>query len=107
MTLIGLCKYSGGGMQLTENPDPTDGLFDISVIKYLSLPTILVNILKLFNGTIVKHSKVSTYKSNKISVSIADNSTPFIQADGELIESEDFTIKLIPKAIQVIIPKKC
>lgn len=107
MVLIGLCKYSGGGMQLTKNSNPKDGLFDITIIKSLNLITVLLNILKLFNGKIVNHSKVTTYKTTNISVSIKDNSDPFIQADGELIESNNFTVELIPNAIQIIIPKKC
>ena len=106
MTLIGLCKYSGGGMQLTEQSDPKDGLFDISVIKHLNLGTILINLPKLFNGKITKHRKVTTYKTNYISISLPKNKTVFMQADGELIDSENFTVELIPKAIQVIIPKK-
>ncbi|MDC9722031.1 MAG: diacylglycerol kinase family lipid kinase [Urechidicola sp.] len=106
MTLIGLCKYSGGGMQLTNNSNPNDGLFDITIIKHLSLGVVLLNILKLFNGKIVNHSKVETYKTKEISVSIKDASLPFIQADGELIQSGNFNVYLLPLAIQFVIPKK-
>ncbi len=104
MTLIGLCKYSGGGMQLTKNLNPNDGLFDVTIIKNLSLSVVLLNIFKLFNGKIVHHPKVDTFKTTEINVSITDNSTPYIQADGELIESSNFTITLLPKAIQIVIP---
>ncbi|MDO9136892.1 MAG: diacylglycerol kinase family lipid kinase, partial [Lutibacter sp.] len=52
MLLIGICKYSGGGMQLTQNANPTDGLFDISHINKITLITLLRNINGLFNGNI-------------------------------------------------------
>ena len=107
MTLIGLCKYSGGGMQLTNNSNPNDGLFDISIIKHLSLEVVLLNILKLFNGKIVNHKKVETYKTKEISISILDNSDIYMQADGELLDTGNFKVSLLPKAIQVIILKKC
>ncbi len=107
MTLIGLCKYSGGGMQLTHNSNPNDGLFDITIIKDLSLRVVLLNILKLFNGKIINHSKVDTFKTNEISISILDNSLIYIQADGELLDTGNFKITLLPKAIQVVIPKIC
>ena len=107
MTLIGLCKYSGGGMRLTNNSNPNDGLFDISIIKHLSLEVVLLNILKLFNGKIVNHKKVETYKTKEISISILDNSDIYMQADGELINSGNFKVSLLPKAIQVVILKKC
>jgi len=107
MTLIGLCKYSGGGMQLTHNSNPNNGLLDISIIKDLSLGVVLLNILKLFNGKIVSHSKVDTYKTKEISISILDNSDIYMQADGELLDTSDFKVSLLPKAIQVVILKIC
>ena len=63
LLLIGLCNYSGGGMQLTKDPDPTDGLFDISYIQKISLFTLLSNIRGLFNGNITNHKVVNTYNS--------------------------------------------
>ncbi|MFK5880179.1 MAG: diacylglycerol kinase family lipid kinase [Flavobacteriaceae bacterium] len=107
MTLIGLCKYSGGGMQLTYNSNPNDGLFDISIIKDLSLGIVLLNILKMYNGKIVNHSKVDTYKTKEISISILDNSDIYMQADGELLDTGNFKITLLSKAIQVVILKIC
>ena len=104
MTLIGICQYSGGGMQLTKNPDATDGLFDITIAENITIGNVLLNILKLFNGSIVNHPKVKTYKSNHVKIAIHDNSHPFIQADGELITTSNLEIQLIPKAIQFIIP---
>ncbi len=103
MTLIGICNYSGGGMQLTKNPNSTDGLLDISIIKDINIGTVLLNILKLYNGKIVDHKKVTTYKTNKINLTINDTSKPFIQSDGELITSSNFEISIVPKAIQFVI----
>jgi diacylglycerol kinase family enzyme len=104
MTLVGICKYSGGGMQLTKNPNTTDGLFDITIAENITIGIVLLNILKLFNGTIVNHPKVKIFKSNHVKIEIHDDSKPFIQADGELITSSDLEFQLIPKAIQFIIP---
>lgn len=104
MVLTGICKYSGGGMQLTKNVNSTDGLFDITIVKSISIITLLINILKLYNGKIVNHKKVTTYKTNKIKVIITDKNLPFLQADGELIASSNFEITLIPKAIQFVTP---
>ena len=103
MVLIGLCNYSGGGMQLTKNPNSTDGLFDISIIKNIHILTLLINILKLYNGKIVDHKKVTTYTSNKIKVEILNNKLPSIQADGELISCSNFEVSIVPRAIQFVI----
>lgn len=98
MALVGLGKYSGGGMQLTENVDPFDGLFDISIAKDIGKLDILTNLNKLFNGKIVKHKKVDTAKSHEISISFQKDNFPFIQADGELVGKGNIKISIVPKA---------
>ncbi|WP_456376262.1 diacylglycerol/lipid kinase family protein [Lutibacter sp.] len=104
MLLIGLCKYSGGGMQLTKNSNSTDGLFDISYIQKINLVTILSNIKGLFNGRITNHKLVNTYKTSSIKIKVLDTEKTYIQADGELIGSGNFSVELLPKAINFIIP---
>lgn len=104
MVLIGICKYSGGGMQLTKNPNSTDGLLDISYIKDLTLLTILNNIQSLFNGKITNHKLINTYKASTLKINVLDNNKSYIQADGELIGSGDFLVSILPKAINFIIP---
>ncbi len=98
MILVGLCNYSGGGMQLTKEANPFDGLFDISIAKNIGKLDIIKNLTKLFNGKIVNHKKVETLKSNAISITIDENDLPFIQADGELIGKGNIKLSVVPKA---------
>jgi len=104
MLLIGICKYSGGGMQLTKNSNPTNGLFDITFITYFSLLEVLKNIQNLFNGKITNHKLVKNYKTNELKINIIDNQTTYIQADGELIDTGNFIVTIIPSALSFIIP---
>lgn len=103
LTLVGICRYSGGGMQLTKDVKPNDGLFDISIAKNFSLTVMLINILKFFNGKITNHKEVDTYKTKQIKI-ISNDSNTFIQADGELIGQGGFSAQIIPNAIRFIIP---
>lgn len=98
MILIGLCKFSGGGMQLTKTPDPFDGLFDVSIVKNLSKLEIIKNLTKLFNGKITSYKKVKPIKTSSIKIKIKETTLPYIQADGELIGQGDILVTLIPKA---------
>ena len=98
MVLIGLCKYSGGGMQLTKSVDPFDGQFDISLAGNFTTWDILKNTLKLFNGSIVNFNKVQTFTTNEITIKVLDDTKPFIQADGELIGSGNISISVVPRA---------
>jgi YegS/Rv2252/BmrU family lipid kinase len=102
MTLIGICKFSGGGMQFTKEVNTADGLFDITIAKNLNIFDLIFNIKKLYNGNIVHHKKVETYKTKEITI-IPQSSKPFIQADGELIGAGKVTVKIIGKAIHFII----
>jgi YegS/Rv2252/BmrU family lipid kinase len=102
MTLFGICKYSAGGMQFTKNVNPSDGLLDITIAKNLNLFDLFYNIIKLYNGSIVYHKKIGTYKTKEITV-IPNTSKPFIQADGELIGTGKVTVKIIKQAIRFVI----
>ena len=102
MTMVSICEFSGGGMQFSKKGDPIDGLFDITIVKNITLLDLILNIKKLYNGKIVAHPKVATYKTNKIIVD-PQNSKPFIQADGELIGTGTATFSLIEKGIHFVI----
>jgi len=106
MLLIGICKYSGGGMQLTKNAHPTDGLFDISHIHKVHLFNILGNLKGLFNGNITDHKLVNNYKTSSLDIKVLDTQKAYIQADGELIGSGDFKVSMIENAISFIVPIK-
>lgn len=106
MTLFGICKYSAGGMQLTDYKDSTNGLFDITIAKNLTLSDLILNIKKLYNGLITKHNKVETHLSKTLLITpTLKNDKPFIQADGELIGQGAVKVSLIHKALQFIVPK--
>lgn len=101
MILFGICKYSGGGLRLTKNPNPKDGLLDITIVKNISIFDLLLNLPKLYNGNIVYHKKVETYKDEVIQIINHNNS--IIEADGEIIGTDSLDVIIIKKAIQIFI----
>jgi YegS/Rv2252/BmrU family lipid kinase len=98
MILIGLGRFSGGGMQLTKTPNPFDSLFDISIAKDLSKLEIIKNLGKLYSGKITNNRSVLTAKSNTIKIDVEEKLLPFIQADGEVIGTGNISITIVPKA---------
>ena len=104
LTIVGICQFSGGGMQLSKDVYPADGLFDVSVAKDFSLVQLLRNVVGLFNGSIVNHSKVSTFKTNEITITTSEAEV-FVQADGELIGTGGFSATILPKALQFVVPE--
>jgi len=98
MILFGICKYSGGGLRITKDPNPKDGLLDITIVKNISFLDLLFNIPKLYNGDIIHHRKVSNYKTRELK--ILDNYNSTIEADGEIIGNGSLNVTIIRKALQ-------
>lgn len=98
---IGLCKFSGSGMQLTDYKQHENGLFDITYISNIKMLQVIRHMFKLYFGGI-KNIKESQCFREKI-INTINNNASYIQADGELLGKGDVTISLIPKAIQFII----
>ena len=105
LTIVGNLKYTGGGMQLTKNPNSLDGLLDVTIARHINKPTIVGNIFNLFNGKIVNHRLVSNYKTDKLKIEIEDNSDSFVIADGEMLGKGGYQVELIPLAVTYIVPK--
>lgn len=101
MISIGICKYSGGGMQLTDFKNHQPGLFDISFFKSVSFLRIIYNIFYLYKGRITELNEVQCSQSDTFRID--HNKTSLIQADGELIGPGEAEFSIIPKAIQFII----
>ena len=98
MILFGICKYSGGGLRITKDPNPKDGLLDITIVKNISFLDLLFNIPKLYNGDIIHHRKMCNYKTRELK--ILDNYNSTIEADGEIIGNGSLNVTIIRKALQ-------
>lgn len=84
MTIFGICKFSGGGMQFTKDVNPSDGLFNITIVKNFTFFEVILNLRKLYSGNIVNHKKVATYTTKEINI-VPKRIKTFIQADGDTI----------------------
>ncbi|MBN2481913.1 MAG: diacylglycerol kinase family lipid kinase [Bacteroidales bacterium] len=97
---IGIGKYSGGGMMQTPEALPDDGLFDITVVKKIGKGDLLLNLKKLYNGSILEHPKIEGYKGKRIVI----DSDPLIhiEADGESLGHSPIEFQIIPKAVYIL-----
>ena len=102
MMNIGICKFSGGGMQLTDYSNHQQGFFDLTIIRSIVFARIIGNLHNLYNGKIAHIKEVSCYRT--ISIKVLKNKDYYIQADGELIGKGPVSFEIIPSSIQFIIP---
>jgi YegS/Rv2252/BmrU family lipid kinase len=97
---VGIGKYNGGGMIQVPHAIADDGLYSITLIKKIGKLNVLVNIKKLYNGNITKHSKVETYMARN--VQIDGSSMLMIETDGESLGHGPVRFQIIPRSVTVI-----
>ena len=103
-TIANLTQY-GGGAQIAPKARPDDGLMELVVVQRPDLPVTLMNIARLFNGTIDQLPQIATRRFRQMDLH-RSRSTP-IQMDGELVEAgRDVEIRLLPQALTVLVPEK-
>ncbi len=104
MVAFNICKYSGGGMQLTNNSKLNNGKLNISILKDINFVDLLLNTFNLYNNKIIYFRKVETFQTKAITVNPDNRQDYYIQADGELIGKGDANVSIIEKAINFVIP---
>ncbi len=97
---VGIGKYNGGGMIPLPHAVANDGLYSITLIKKVGKLNLLVNIKRLYNGSIAKHSKVETYMAKSIQI---DSSPRLkVETDGETLGHGPVSFQIIPRSVRII-----
>ena len=104
LTAANLTQF-GGGAKIAPSACPDDGILELVVAEKADSPKIAANALRLFDGSIGQIPEVMTYRFSSLKVK-RNNDAP-IQVDGELVEcGKDIEIKVLPKALKVLVPQK-
>ena len=103
---IGNGRFNGGGMMTMPNAIPDDGLFDVTVIKKVSMFKFAANVKNVYDGSFIdKIEEVKTFRGKKIHiVSIPPHSLK-VETEGENLNNSPFDFEILPKAINMVIPK--
>ena len=98
---VGICKYTGGGMQLIKNPKGNDGLLNITIAQEFSKFDIIRNFFNLFNGSIFKEQKVLTLVDSSIKIRAKSGSLA-CQGDGEIFGAGEIEYSVIKKGLRYL-----
>lgn len=91
----------GGGMKITPDADPEDGLLDICIIKRMSKIHFVKVFPKVYEGTHVGDEKVEIFRTSSLTM---DSEYPFsVFADGEYICKLPATFKVASKKLRFIV----
>lgn len=101
---IGICKYSGGGMQTVPNAIADDGLFEITIIEKMPKLRIFWELRRLYLGTIhLVKDVVKVYQTTTLHVET--QGFDLVETDGELLGKCPVTFSVLPQALTIRIPK--
>lgn len=102
MAFASINRYCGGGMLVAPAAVCDDGLLDITLLDEISLPELLLNIKKLYDGSLPSHRKVRTFRTSSLEIS-GPAPVP-CEADGESIGATPVRFGVLPRHIRVIAP---
>jgi YegS/Rv2252/BmrU family lipid kinase len=95
-------KAYGGGMYVAPDAELDDGEFDIVAIGEVGKLRFVGNLPKVFKGTHVEADEVRVFRASHLELSA---STDFaVYADGEHLTDLPATLRVLPKALSLLVP---
>jgi diacylglycerol kinase (ATP) len=91
-----------GGMRLTPDADPSDGLFDVVLIGDVTKLDFLTTSPKLYSGRYVAHPRVEALRSASVTVEAAEPLP--LELEGEPLGTTPARFTVAPGALRVRVP---
>jgi YegS/Rv2252/BmrU family lipid kinase len=100
--VVANCRYLGGGMKMTPEADPADGLFDVLLIGDVTKRDLVQTLPKIYRGTHLPHPKAELLRARRVHVDAA-TLLP-IELDGEQPGTTPATFEVVPLALRLRVP---
>jgi YegS/Rv2252/BmrU family lipid kinase len=101
--LIANIKYYGGEYEIADKANISDGLLDLVIINRKNLWDLIVLLFSFTTGKLNKFLRKEYYQIKE--ADIYSNHNMQIQVDGEVLGLAPLSVKIIPKALNVIAAK--
>lgn len=100
---VGICRYSGGGMQFVPQAVPDDGLFALTFARRLQKWEVLLQTRRFYNGTLLEHPKVEGCQARSVRIEAAGAEPTLLEADGEFLGETPVAFMLLEKALRIVV----
>jgi diacylglycerol kinase (ATP) len=104
--MVAICngQYFGGGMRVSPASNPRDGLFDVVVIKAMSVLEFALNFPRVYRGAHLSHRSVRAFRAHTVQVDPAGNThVPLLlESDGEMLGAAPAHFRLLPGALRIV-----
>lgn len=100
--MVAICNTGvfGGGMRISPDADPSDGLLDVTVVHRASRRTLLRLLPQVYTGGFVRSPIVERFRAHRIEV---DGDDLFLMGDGEEMGQVPARIECRPGALRLIV----
>ena len=95
-------RFLAGGMKITPDAEPDDGLFDVLLIGDVTKRDLLLTLPKIYRGTHLPHPKAEVLRGSKVSIE-APIPLP-VELDGEQPGTTPATFEVVPRALRLRVP---
>lgn len=103
---IGNCRYNGGGMMTMPNAIPNDGLFDVTVIKKVSIFKFAANVKNIYDGSFIKKiNEVKTFRGRKVKIVSIPPHSLLVETEGENLNNSPFEFEMLQQSINMVVPE--
>ena len=106
-TLVCACngRFYGGGFNPSLKVRPDDGIMDIYIVKKVKLIEFAVLIGQYAAGKADELPKYVTHLRSAEPLEMEFGRTEVINVDGEAMKADKVTMRMVPKALKLIVPK--
>jgi len=92
---------------MMPNAVPDDGMRDVTVIRNVSIFQFAANVKNIYDGTFIKKlNEVKTFKGKHIRIVSIPPHSLMVETEGENLNNSPFDFEILPKAINMVIPKE-
>ena len=103
---LGNGRFNGGGMMTMPNAIPNDGLFDVTVIKQVSIFKFAANVKNVYDGSFInKIKEVQTFRGKHIKIVSIPPHSLLVETEGENLNNSPFDFEMLQEAINMIVPE--
>jgi diacylglycerol kinase (ATP) len=99
LVAVGNTPWYGGGMKVCPGADPSDGLFDVTVVGPVTRRQLIATRPLLTAGTHIEHDAVTVHRAARVELS-CDGVTSY--ADGEPVVPLPAVAECVPRALRLL-----
>ncbi len=99
---VGNGRYCGGGMMVTPEADPTDGMFEVIIIEQRGLRDMIALTRDIYRGTHTRRDFVHVRKARRVRATQVGPHEAFLDLDGEAPGAIPATLEIVPGALRLL-----